>query len=198
MARLPFDLVERVAARDREVAADGQARLLVGNVVHELLGRDLHLLLHLHHRSLSLDSTHLPGLCLAAPSVLPPQRTRQPRTGTGRSRRNYRRAVLEMPHKWLDQRISASRHGTRRALDAARCEPEGVRSRRGRAGGTGRRHRPRPARSPARRARAADGHAAAVVRSSCRAAVVVVGLFGLFLSAIARCSARRMSSSALE
>src|SRR5262249_38638446 len=52
-ARLPLDLVERVAAGDREVAADGEAGVLAGDGVHELVGTDLHLLL-LYGRHLPL------------------------------------------------------------------------------------------------------------------------------------------------
>src|SRR5213082_1692468 len=36
---LPFELLERVAARDREVALDGRSRGLVSDFVHVLLGR---------------------------------------------------------------------------------------------------------------------------------------------------------------
>ena len=43
VAELPLDLVERVAAGDREVPADGEAGVLVDDGVHELVGLDLDL-----------------------------------------------------------------------------------------------------------------------------------------------------------
>ena len=72
VARLPVDLVEGVAAGDGEVAADGEGGVLVDDGVHELVGRDLDLLLLLYGRhfgaSLSASIVRFEA-CLAAARV---------------------------------------------------------------------------------------------------------------------------------
>src|SRR5205823_777836 len=68
-ADLPLDLVEGVAARDREQTADGEAGALVDDAVRELVGIDLNgvcLLYGRHLGSFPTTNFRFPKACAAA------------------------------------------------------------------------------------------------------------------------------------
>ena len=85
IAALPLDLVERVAARDREVPSNGEAGVLFGNGIDELVGLDHDLAFLCSRHALLLHRRHF----LSSSAV--PVRTEQRKSGIGWSRGNRTR-----------------------------------------------------------------------------------------------------------